>query len=241
MGDIMIKEAIRVGSRDPISVGMYVLLGKDNALNYQLYELVKWLKFETKDIREYLNLLAHSQKFNDSINDKIKDINYGQIAFPELLYVLVRLVKPNVIVETGVSAGISSAYMLQALDDNERGKLYSIDYPNYAIQEAKPVPQTGFAVPQYLRHRWSLMEGKSSDVLPILNRNLDGIDIFIHDSEHSYDNMKFEYEEVWDNIEYGGLLISHDINDNKAFREFALKWKHEYREVYFTGLGIIKK
>jgi predicted O-methyltransferase YrrM len=237
----MIREAIRIGSRDPISLGMYVLLGKDNALNYQLYELVKWLKFETKDIKEYLSLLSHSQKFHDSIKEQIKGINYGQIAFPELLYVLVRLVKPLTVVETGVSAGISSAYILQALDDNQRGRLYSIDYPNYAIQEAEKVVQTGFAVPTYLRHRWSLMEGKSADVLPTLNRNLDSINIFIHDSEHSYDNMKFEYEEVWDNISYGGLLISHDINDNKAFREFALKWKHEYKEVYFTGLGVIIK
>lgn len=237
----MIKEAIRIGSRDPISLSMYAIFGKKLSLVYQLHLLVKWLGLDIKRIRALLVEIDRNKCFKDAIKDNLNGENYGQIAFPELLYVLVRIIKPKVIVETGVSAGVSSAYMLQALNDNCDGKLYSIDFPNYAIIEAKQVQQTGFVVPSYLRNRWSLMEGMSADILPTLNRNLDGIDMFIHDSEHSYDNMKFEYEEVWDNINYGGLLISHDINDNKAFSEFSNNKKKVYREIYFTGLGVIKK
>jgi predicted O-methyltransferase YrrM len=237
----MIKEAIRIGSRDPVSLSMYAVFGKRVSITYQLYLLSRWLGLDISKISSYLSEIKNNHRFLDELNGQLGKENYGQIAFPESLYVLVRLTKPKIILETGVSAGVSSAYLLQALDDNNDGKLYSIDYPNYAIIEAKPVSQTGFAVPTCLKNRWSLLEGKSIDVLPTLNRNLDGIDIFIHDSEHSYENMKFEYEEVWDNINYGGLLISHDINDNKAFREFAGKWKKEYREIYFTGLGVVKK
>jgi len=237
----MIKEAIRIGSRDPISLSMYAIFGKRISLVYQLYLLGRWLGLDVGQIRGLLTEIDKNKRFKDTLSDNLKGENYGQIAFPELLYVLVKLIKPKVIVETGVSAGVSSAYILQALDDNGYGKLYSIDYPNYAIIEAKPVTQTGFAVPVYLRNRWSLLEGKSVDILPTLNRNLDGIDMFMHDSEHSYENMKFEYEEVWDNINYGGLLISHDINDNKAFSEFSNSKKKVYREIYFTGLGVIRK
>ena len=83
--------------------------------------------------------------------------------------------------------------------------------------------------------------GKSSEQLPPLLRELDSVDIFIHDSEHSYGNMKQEYETVWHKIRRSGLLISHDINDNKAFREFTGAVNQSNREIYFTGLGVIKK
>jgi predicted O-methyltransferase YrrM len=43
------------------------------------------------------------------------------------LYVLVRIFKPEVVVETGVANGVSSSFILKALDQNSRGKLYSID------------------------------------------------------------------------------------------------------------------
>ncbi|MCR4344580.1 MAG: hypothetical protein NUV44_07425 [Candidatus Scalindua sp.] len=38
------------------------------------------------------------------------------------LYLLVRLIKPNQVIETGISSGTSSAYILRALKENERGK-----------------------------------------------------------------------------------------------------------------------
>lgn len=237
----MIREAIRIGSRDPISLLTYVVLGKDKSLDYQLYELVRWLKYDTKDINKYMHMLAVNDKFYNDVKEKLGGVNYGQIAFPELIYVLVSMVKPEIVVETGVSAGVSSAYILQALHDNNKGKLYSIDYPNYTLVEAKNVEVTGMAVPCYLRYRWTLLMGKSSEQLPALLRNLDDVDMFVHDSEHSYGNMKQEYETVWYKIKRKGLLVSHDINDNKAFREFAGAVNQPNREIYFTGLGVIKK
>ncbi|MFA5048906.1 MAG: class I SAM-dependent methyltransferase [Patescibacteria group bacterium] len=238
----MLKEGLRIGLISPLSVGMYITYGKNIALDYQLYALLEWLKVDTHVINPLLDIIRNCNPwFHSELKSNLGDNNYGQIAFPDLLYVLVRLFEPTTVVETGVSAGVSSSYILQAIVDNRKGTLYSIDYPNYALTEAKNVVETGFAVPKYLRSNWKLMEGKSVDVLPTLIRSLDNIDIFIHDSEHSYDNMKFEYEEVWCKIPRKGLLISHDINDNGAFREFANNVGCRYKEVFFTGLGVIKK
>lgn len=47
------------------------------------------------------------------------------------------------------------------------------------------------------------------------------VDIFLHDSEHTYDNMMFEYATAWDYLPKGGLLLSHDISWNNAGRDFA--------------------
>lgn len=56
-------------------------------------------------------------------------------------------------------------------------------------------------------------------------KNLRQIDIFLHDSDHSYQNMKFEFEEAWPFIKDEGILLSDNIDGNKAFPEFSNKVK----------------
>ena len=54
---------------------------------------------------------------------------YAQFRAPFELYVLVRHLRPEHIIETGVSSGFSSAHFLLALRRNGRGQLHSIDLP----------------------------------------------------------------------------------------------------------------
>lgn len=58
-------------------------------------------------------------------------LNTGGIEYTEgeVLYALVRILQPRVAIETGVAEGVSSAFFLQALEDNGDGQLYSIDLP----------------------------------------------------------------------------------------------------------------
>lgn len=157
-----------------------------------------------------------------------------------VLYLLVRKMKPVVILETGVASGISSAYFLYALENNKLGSLYSIDLPCYKGLASIPKgKESGWLIPENLRHRWNLIIGSSSErLLPTLQK-LGTVDIFMHDSEHSYENMMYEFQTVWPYIREGGLLLSHDVNLNKAFSDFC---KHKGR--YFTyslSLGGIRK
>jgi hypothetical protein len=107
--------------------------------------------------------LTGNIKFWEEISEslsKYKNSYALQMTQRELsvLYVLTRLLKPACIVETGVSAGVSSAYILRALEDNQKGKLYSIDLPPDTLLSGKT---SGWIVPQYLRDRWSLHMGDS--------------------------------------------------------------------------------
>jgi predicted O-methyltransferase YrrM len=141
-------------------------------------------------------------------------------------YVLCRLMRPDVVVETGVQSGISSALILQALEDNRGGFLYSIDLPDQNLLEAIPPDrrrglESGWAVPQELRDRWGLVIGRSQDKLLPLLRQLKAIDIFIHDGEHTLENMYQEYELAWQFLKPGGLLLSDDVHLNHAFETFA--------------------
>lgn len=131
----------------------------------------------------------------------------------ELLYACVRLIRPEVIIETGVGAGYSTAHLLEAIRINDRGILYSIDY--YKENE-----QCGWVIPDYLKKRWKLVKGLSRMVLNPLLEELKFIDVFIHDSDHSYENMIMEFRAIWPFLKAGGIFLAHDIGRNDAFFDF---------------------
>jgi hypothetical protein len=181
------------------------------------------------------------------------DRSLGTIGFPEVVYSIVRHTKPRVVVETGVAAGLSSAYILKGLEDNHLGHLYSIDLPNHEetlakqgkIRQAVAVlpkeTKPGFAIPDDIRGRWTFLQGNTRDILPSLLAKLHSVDIFLHDSEHTYENMMFEYSTSWPHIESKGFLLSDNINDNRAFFDFAKKIQRRISRLFLSPLGGIRK
>lgn len=142
------------------------------------------------------------------------------LSFEEAIsvYYLVLYVKPEVVVETGVSDGVSSFFILSALNENKKGNLYSIDFPEVGmpmLYEKEP----GWIVPEALRRRWTLIYGKANVNLPLLLSKLKHVDIFLHDSEHSYTNMRFEFLTALKYMREGSLLLSDDARSNSAFGE----------------------
>ena len=94
-------------------------------------------------------------------------------------------------------------------------------------------------IPHYLRHRWHLILGKSSEKLAPLFKNVVEIDIFLHDSDHSYQNMLWEFQTAWTYLKAGGLLLSHNIDYNDAFSDF---WQdHDIKGYSLANLGGIVK
>jgi predicted O-methyltransferase YrrM len=157
-----------------------------------------------------------------------------------LFYVLCRVLKPEVVVETGVKDGYSSGFILKALETNNKGRLFSIDLPNAPGQELLGQATTGWLVPQELRPRWELIIGSSRDKLPGMLDMLGEIDIFYHDSDHSYENMMFEFKTAWDYIRNKGCLLSDDITENSAFDDFVKSRQCTFSIALFKT-GIIKK
>jgi GT2 family glycosyltransferase/predicted O-methyltransferase YrrM len=162
-------------------------------------------------------------------------------ASAEFIYALVRLLKPAKVTETGVANGISSCFILAAMDKNAAGRLVSVDFmppggPSFLPAGKDP----GWLVPEGLRSRWELVYGRTSEKLPPLLERDAPIDVFIHDSEHTYANMKFEYAEAWPRLKDGGLLLSDDIGFNRAFAELAERTGSRYAG-YADKLGVMRK
>lgn len=143
-----------------------------------------------------------------------------------------------------------------ALQENESGQLYSIDYPLRADESldefrvetfdeygGAAIPSDkdpGWIIPTELQSRWSLTVGKSQRELPRLLAEFDEIDMFIHDSEHSLPCMLFEFEIAYEWLTTEGIILADDINWNDAFSTFT-----EVRETVFGrlshGVGYMRK
>jgi predicted O-methyltransferase YrrM len=173
-------------------------------------------------IEENVSEFRLNQRFRHSIEEKrtifhqTQRFSYGIGAtLGMVLYIICRRQKPDIVIETGVASGVSSSHILCALEQNEHGQLYSIDLPGW--QEN----QSGWLIPDYLRHRWHLIEGKSSEKLTPLLKKVTQIDIFLHDSDHSYQNMLREFRAAWLYLKVGGLILAHNIDYSKAFSDFS--------------------
>lgn len=142
----------------------------------------------------------------------------GDPALGGLCYELVRATRPARVVETGVATGVTTAYLLAGLEDNGAGLLESIDLPPLELSAAGAV---GAAVPPELRARWRLHWGSSRRLLPRVLRGTGAVELFVHDSEHGYANMRWELERAWDALAPGGWLVADDAGDHRAVADVA--------------------
>lgn len=81
-------------------------------------------------ITEYLQSRDPTLRLMDEPSDSsFKCFNTGgvEVEVGEFLYGFIRMLKPNYILETGTHMGISSSYMAQALKDNNKGFLTTLE------------------------------------------------------------------------------------------------------------------
>jgi hypothetical protein len=246
---LLLRYARRTGS----SAWIRALVGKQ-----QDYEgLVREL--EGSGLPERLEH-ALAQAFSSVSGATVRGVPYVHGAMKTIhvraLYAIVRTNRPATIVETGVCNGYSTAILLEALRRNAAGHLYSVDLPEVAgdveggrqfwagkggavIPAGRP---SGWLVPEDLEGRWAFSQGRSADLLPPLLERLGEIDLFIHDSEHSFENQIFEFRLAWRHLRPGGLLAASDLNTSRAFVVFSEEIRNTGR-VYFVddGLAMIVK
>jgi predicted O-methyltransferase YrrM len=140
----------------------------------------------------------------------------ADVALARCAYLACRLVRPAIAVETGVAYGVTSAYILAALDANARGTLHSVDLAPLGGDAS----WVGALAPERLRSRWKLHVGSSRARLPEILA-LGPVDFFLHDSLHTYSTMRWELKSAWAALRPGGVMMADDIQSNDAFREVS--------------------
>lgn len=146
--------------------------------------------------------------------DTLYGWNDGDAGLMRSIWCLTRHLRPRNVVETGVLHGVTSRLILEALERNGSGHLWSIDLPPLedGLQD-----QIGIAVDDRSRARWTYIRGTSKRHLPGLLSKLGQIDIFIHDSLHSERNVS--------------------LRGRQGFRGFAT-WRRDCRRRHRCQLGI---
>jgi predicted O-methyltransferase YrrM len=174
----------------------------------------------------------------------------------QFLYWAVRRARPKVIVQTGVCNGLSSAFIMLALAKNgPDGQLYVIDLPRVlnprdpawtvrgkvygeVICEGK---SSGWIVPEIYHDRFHVDAGDAKVLLPPLVDRLENIDMFFHDSDHSYAHMMFEFEEVVRKLVPDATVLADDIGWNTSLWDFADKYKLPgYNYLGTVGLAFLR-
>lgn len=173
--------------------------------------------------------------FNNPKPNVVRSSFNAHLDMARLCYILCRICKPQVVVETGVANGVTSTFMLQALEINGGGELHSIDLPPLAVYDGSEI---GSLVPENLRHRWRLNTGSSRRLLPPLVRRLGRVDLFVHDSLHTYHNVRRELKIVSRALSPDGIVVVDNIAGNSAFTEWANKYKVKFSAVVREGKSL---
>jgi hypothetical protein len=152
----------------------------------------------------------------------------AEITLARAVWCAARHIRPEVVIETGVAHGVTTRIVLEALNKNDRGHLWSIDLPHPLDDRLHD--QTGVAVTDECRSRWTYLEGASRQQLPPLVPRVGQVSLFIHDSLHTAKNTLFEMEQAASAMRPGGVMLIDDIKSHLGFATFA-KRHPEYRTI----------
>lgn len=130
----------------------------------------------------------------------------------KMLDLLIKKYRPSIVVETGMGNGMSAKRILSAFKEYnlENSKLYSFDVdPIVASSTLTDDPQ------------FNLILINSSKDFSKKMYEIGRIDLFYHDSDHSYENQIFEYNIAWEILRDGGILATDDTHLSQAFGYFC--------------------
>lgn len=169
--------------------------------------------------------LCNDETFRSEIRSVFASTTAGPDKFyhnwRDVLYVLIRVIQPTQVVETGVRGGLSSAYMLNALVREECGKLVSIDIGDTdLLPNDLDTVEPGWIVSQRLRSRWDLRIASSLTILPsVLDEDTD---VFLSDVPNEL--LQEELSIAARRMRPGSIIITCYPHGSKAetiWQEFA--------------------
>lgn len=232
--------------RHPLATAAFIFGNKQALHRAIILESAAYLfgkKYTKNEWLNALNEIDNGQLLPQAENkENIAVGNNLNTTFGKWIYCCVRVMKPEFMIETGVAHGASSWIILNAMHRNSKGRLYSIDLPDNDTNAAynfQSKSKTGWIVPGKLKDRWELHLGDAKIILPDLLTQLRNIDIFFHDSDHSYEHMQFEFETVLPFLSPEGIILSDDVHKNNAFSEFT--GKHNLKALQFNKGGCAVK
>jgi hypothetical protein len=177
--------------------------------------------------KNVLDLGSSSDKFFNEISENLINLeskglgiknsvigNSGSKTRLKVLAYIINYFNFDLIIESGTQHGISALFM-ERFAITKNTKIYSIDIKNNVIPE-------GIGKINYVVLSSPVRKSFNTFTTRLIKSN--GMSLFFHDSDHSYENMSFEFNWAWNELKVD-CLISDDVSENMAFSKFALNNK----------------
>lgn len=192
-------------------------------------------------IEQYPEVFSHAQQKVEAYEIPFKKMKLAGSADLTLLYSVLVRSNAKFIVETGVALGWSSLVILLYLDKKKCGRLASVDMPYLSLRAKRS--WVGLVVPQRFFRYWKLYRMPDRAGLAKAFKHLPSVDFVHYDSDKSYKGRIWAYCRIWSKLSANGILMSDDIGDNFAWRDFCEMHKIEQTVVKFRGkfIGLARK
>lgn len=180
---------------------------------------------------------ALEQHGHDIVHDLHVDLGGG--GYSAALLFLTRLLEPQVVVETGVAAGYSSAAILTGLAANGSGRLWSSDFPYFRLD--KPERYIGVVVDDSIKGPWTLLIEGDEQNLPKIAAQIDHIDLLHYDSDKSYAGRANALDTLRNKISTETVVVFDDIQNNNHFMDLVASWDRDWWVFEWMGkyLGVL--
>lgn len=198
-----------------------------------------------QEIMGYIQEVQTNQALRDHILQKTRESAYKLVAderveFGRRLgwYALVRIMKPRVVVETGVDKGLGAVLLCAALLRNRTeghpGQYYGTDI----------APKAGYLLDAPYTEVGKVLYGDSIESLTKLEKP---IDLFINDSDHSAEYEYREYQTIKDNLGPQAIILGDNSHETDKLAKFSLEagrrflYFHEFPSGHWYpggGIGI---
>jgi predicted O-methyltransferase YrrM len=166
-----------------------------------------------RDLADYL--LEHMR------NSEFRSVSDNRIGYSRRVgwYALVRLLKPRVVIETGVDKGLGAVVLCAALRRNiaegHAGKYYGTDI----------VPTAGWLLKAPYSDVGQILVGDSIESLSALTEE---VDLFINDSDHSAEYEAREYETILPKMSARGVILGDNSHVTAKLAEFSLRHRRAF-------------
>ena len=169
--------------------------------------------------RQILRTVAGTQAFrrgflNAQVSKRAQLIPSGLGNSANVLYGLVRSMKPDVCVEIGSALGKSACYVGMALKENGHGMLYAID-PHTVTDWNDSSKGASNSLAPLQRNIAAI--GVSEQVTIVRSYSQDAantwklpIDLIFIDGDHSYEGVKRDFELFAPHVKAFGMVVFHD-------------------------------
>jgi predicted O-methyltransferase YrrM len=152
--------------------------------------------------------LESDSEFAKKVNERAKNIKRSyELIFPIpyarriVWYVLIRIFKPRVVIESGTEKGLGSLIIGRALEKNGTGTLYTLDIDLYS---------------------GSLITSDENNIQTIIGdsletiKSIENVDMFIQDSNHEYEFELLELNVIKSKLNDNSIVISDNAHESNA-------------------------